>query len=243
MKRILLLISILSLLLALPAMAQTTAVSGTVTDPNGLPYAFGTILPQFVNVSGGASPIFTATGFSMLPPNTPSQLSSTGTFSFSLPSNASLTPSSTQWKFLICSGAGSVPQAFGTGQQCFTTAAVTISGATQNITTNITGVPSLLTLGNIPTLVSCGTTTTCANSSLGNTGREIFGSCPFSAATTCAITGVAPAFTSSTSFFCIATDATNTGQTFKIANGSSSSFTITASTSNSDVVNYQCTGN
>lgn len=241
MKRILLLVSIFALL-ALPAMAQTTAVSGTVTDPNGLPYAFGTILPQFVNVSGGASPIFTATGFSMLPPNTPSQLSSTGTFSFGLPSNASLTPSSTQWKFLICSGAGSVPQAFGTGQQCFTTAAVTISGATQNITTNITGVPSLLTLGNIPTLVSCGATTTCANTSLGNTAREVFGTCPFSAATTCTVLGINP-FTSSSSFSCVVTDATNTGVTFKAANASSSSFTITASTSNSDVVNYQCTGN
>lgn len=242
MKRILILISILPLLLALPAMAQTTAVSGTVTDPNGIPYAFGTILPQFVNVSGGASPTFTATGFPMLPPTTPSTLSATGTFSFSLGSNTSLTPSSTHWQFLICSGQGTIAQAFGTGNQCFTTGLITITGATQSITTNITSVPSLIVLGNIPTLVGCGATTTCANSSLGNTAREIFGSCPFSASTTCTIAGVNP-FTSSSSFSCVVTDASNTGVTFKVANVSTSSFTITASTSNSDAVNYQCTGN
>lgn len=242
MKRFLLAVAILATL-AMPAFAQTTAVSGTVTDPNGLPYAFGTITPQFVNVSGGASPTFTATGFGMLPPNTPTQLSSTGTFGFSLPANTALTPSSTHWQFVICSGVGSVPQALGTGQQCFTTAQITITGTTQSITTNITGVPSLLTLGNIPTLVSCGATTTCANTSLGNTAREIFGTCPFSAATTCTIAGIAPAYTSSSSYSCVVTDASNTGVTFKAANVSSSSFTITASTSNSDAVNYQCTGN
>jgi hypothetical protein len=98
------------------------------------------------------------------------------------------------------------------------------------------------TAGAVPTLFSCGATTTCANTALGNTARLIFGSCPFSAASTCTVASIT-AFTSSTSYFCWVTEASNSGVTFKVANVSSSSFTITASGSISDTVNYGCAGN
>jgi len=94
----------------------------------------------------------------------------------------------------------------------------------------------------IPSISSCGRTTTCSNTTLGNTARVIFGSCLFSSSTTCTVSRIT-AFTNSSSFFCTVSDASNTGQTFKVANVSSSSFTITAATSNSDTVNYQCAGN
>lgn len=88
----------------------------------------------------------------------------------------------------------------------------------------------------------CGITTTCSNTTLGNTARVIFGSCPFSSATTCTVASIT-AFTSSTAFLCTVTEASATGVTFKVANVSSSSFTITASGSISDTVNYICAGN
>lgn len=85
------------------------------------------------------------------------------------------------------------------------------------------------TAGAIPDMFSCSTTTACANTNLAGTARIVFGSCPFSAATTCTVTAIT-AYTSSSSYFCVVTDATNTGQTFKVANASSSSFVITAAT-------------
>lgn len=121
------------LLAALPALAQNTSITGTVLDPNGLPYASGTILPQLVLV-GGASP--SVNGFFYIPPNSPSTLSSGGVFSLSLPANASISPAGSQWKFNVCSGAGSIQPAGGKGSVCFNITA-TISGASQDISTQL----------------------------------------------------------------------------------------------------------
>jgi|SRR5882672_9218146 len=147
MKRFLIL-AILAVLAIAPACAQTiTSVSGQVLDPNGVPYSFGTILPQFVNVSGGATPTITANGGLLYAPTTPITLSSTGTFTIGVMANGSITPGSTFWKFLICSPVLNVlPDVMLTPGGCFTTGNITISGATQNITGNILAVPPV-TLG------------------------------------------------------------------------------------------------
>lgn len=98
------------------------------------------------------------------------------------------------------------------------------------------------TAGAIPTLFGCGTTTTCSNTAQGNTAKLIFGSCPFSSATTCTVASIT-AFSSSSTYLCTVTEASATGVTLKVANVSASSFTITASGSISDTVNYICAGN
>lgn len=132
---------------ALPAFAQNTAITGTVIDPNGLPYAGGTIMPQLVLV-GGASP--TVNGFFYLPPTSPTLLSSGGVFSISLPANASITPAGSQWKFNVCSGAGSIQPAGGKGSVCFNVT-VTISGGSQDISTQLqAAAPALAFAAGIP---------------------------------------------------------------------------------------------
>jgi len=148
--------SILAILaiLAIPAMSQTiTAVSGTVLDPNGIPYANGTILPQLVNVSGGASPTVTANGSPVFAPPGPSTLSSSGTFNMGTLANGSITPGGTTWKFLICSAPMvSFPNPILSSPVCFTTGTITIAGATQSITTNINSAspPALTVQATIP---------------------------------------------------------------------------------------------
>jgi hypothetical protein len=123
--------------------AQTiTAVSGTVRDVNGVPYVNCTVLPQFVNVSGGATPTVTANGGPVVPPTSPSTCNSSGVFNVSVIASGSVTPASTHWQFLICSAPGTqYPDPGSLGSQCFTTGQITISGSTQDITGNINAVP------------------------------------------------------------------------------------------------------
>jgi hypothetical protein len=112
--------------------AQFTTVSGTVTDPNGLPYANGTIVPIFVTTG---TPIFTATNSPYAPPTQPVGLSATGSFVMQLADNTALSPGGTKWNFQVCSGAGSIQPAGGKGPVCFSLASpITISGAAQSIT-------------------------------------------------------------------------------------------------------------
>lgn len=132
------------LLLAGLAEAQTiTSVTGTVLDKNGVPYSGGTVLAQFVNVSGGATPTITATGAPLIPSTSPVQLTTAGTFALAVMANGSITPAATHWQFLICSAPGTVyPDPGSGGPSCFTTGQITITGANQDITGNINAVPA-----------------------------------------------------------------------------------------------------
>jgi hypothetical protein len=124
------------------AAAAQTAVSGTVLDKNGVPYVSCTVLPQFVNVSGGATPTITATGAPLIPPTSPTSCNNLGVFSVSVIPNTSITPNSTHWQFLICSAAGTAyPDPGSLGPQCATTGLITITGSTQDITGNINAIP------------------------------------------------------------------------------------------------------
>ena len=70
MKRYLL-SALLVLAICLPAFTQTiTTVTATVLDKNGVPFVKCTVLPIFVNVSGGATPTITATAGNLVPPTT-----------------------------------------------------------------------------------------------------------------------------------------------------------------------------
>src|SRR5580700_3496542 len=96
-----LLIGLLSLGLSHLAFAQFTTVTGTVVDPNGIPYAFGTISPSLVIPSGSGSP--TLNGASYTPPSQPVGLNATGSFTLNLADNGVLLPASTKWNFTVCS--------------------------------------------------------------------------------------------------------------------------------------------
>jgi hypothetical protein len=129
--------SILTLLfLTATAWAQFTTVTGTVTDPNGLPYANGAITATLVT---SASP--TLNGFAYTPPTQPTGLNAAGSFTMRLADNTQLSPAATTWNFKVCSAGGTIQPAGGKGPVCFSLAApITISGATQDISTNLNAV-------------------------------------------------------------------------------------------------------
>jgi len=124
------------------AAAQFTTVTGTVTDPSGLPYANGTITATLVT---SASPTFTTGGAPYSPPTQPVGLTGSGSFVMQLADNTQLTPGGSTWTFTVTCGAGCVPLALGKGQISFTVTGVTISGASQSITTTLTAAAPALT--------------------------------------------------------------------------------------------------
>ena len=102
-----------------------------------------------------------------------------------------------------------------------------------------------LTATNHPQVQSCGTTSTCSHTALG-TSQIVMGSAPLVSGTPSAvtITGINPAFTSTSTYFCVQTDETTTASalvTFSKVSGSS--FTITGPATNTDTISYVCVGN
>lgn len=163
---------ILFCLAALPSFAQTTAVSGTVTDLSGLPYAGGQLKAQLVlaGASVTGQPVVTinnnaqcaAAGQGSAPCKVPFQgtagplqLDPTGSFNLALQDNTQVTPSGTQWLFSITTNGA--PQPLGTGPQACTLT-LTISGASQNITSNGLNSCPALSSGNLNSLDTTGTT-------------------------------------------------------------------------------------
>jgi len=120
------------LFFASAAWAQFTTVTGTVVDPNGLPYANGTIVPTLIT---SATP--TLNGFAYTPPTQAVGLNSSGSFTMRLGDNSVLLPSGTQWNFQVCSAGGTVQPAGGKGPVCFFSGPITISGASQNISSTL----------------------------------------------------------------------------------------------------------
>jgi hypothetical protein len=91
---------------------------------------------------------------------------------------------------------------------------------------------------------SCGTTTTCANTTV--TGaRTIYGSVALSSGTpSTAVVSSITAFTSTASYVCTLTNQTNAANNIlKVVNTSTSSFTITGPNTITDTIGYICIGN
>jgi hypothetical protein len=137
------------------ALAQFTTVTGTVTDPNGLPYAGGTISAK---LTSSASP--TLNGFAYTPPTQPAGLNSAGTFIMQLADNAQLLPAASTWDFRVCSAVGTVQPAFGKGPVCFVVTGITISGASQDIGATLRAAAPALTATFSSTGITCSTTCT-----------------------------------------------------------------------------------
>lgn len=90
-----------------------------------------------------------------------------------------------------------------------------------------------------PVQSSCGTTTTCANTAV-PTGRMIYGSVAL-ASGSATVTGISPAFTSTSSFLCTCTDRATTAAACSVQNASASSITLKGTST--DTINYICVGN
>ena len=87
-------------------------------------------------------------------------------------------------------------------------------------------------------VVTCGTTTTCSNTAQ-TSPRIVWGTVALSSGSA-TVTGMSPAWTSTTSFSCTGTDTTSAAAV-KIVNASTSSITVTGT--GTDVINYHCIGN
>lgn len=107
--------------------AQSTVVSGTVTDNLGQVWSNGSITAVFYGTPGYPPP-FNWSGGSYNPYPPTVTLSPTGTFSISLPSNNAIAPGGSQWTFTVCPNA------------TFTCASVNIplTTSTLNISSNLT---------------------------------------------------------------------------------------------------------
>ena len=134
-------VSLLGLLLLCcsPAFAQFTQVSGTVTDPNGLAYAGGTISATLIPGSG-ASPTLNGASFNGL--RSPVQLDINGSFQMQLPDNNVVLPAGSKWQFTVNIAPGILPPA-GNGPQSFSVT-LTITGASQNISASLNAIAPAL---------------------------------------------------------------------------------------------------
>lgn len=113
---------------------------------------------------------------------------------------------------------------------------------------NVAGPYTITTVPGSVTAQTCGTTTTCAHTSIGTTLKIVVGSTALVSGTpsTAAVTGISPAFTSSSSFHCTVNNQTNQTHTVGVlAAGyvSGSAFTITGGNTLTDVIDYTCVGN
>lgn len=228
-------------LFALPAFGQYTTVTGAVLDPSGNPYANGTLEADFV--AGAGCPVPPQLSVSGSGPASSFQtskvtvLDSGGNIpaNFTLADNNQVTCAGSTWKFAACSLGVSVQGLIITPKVCFNVTGVTVTGASQSLTATLQAGATALT----PTtmnLVTCGTTTTCSGTKL-TANKLVQGTVALSGGTA-TITAM-PAFSSTTSYVCVATDTTAAAAT-KTANVSTTSFTITGTTT--DTVAYVCVG-
>lgn len=122
------------------AFAQFTEVSGTITDPNGVPYAGAVVTANFIP-SGGSPTLNGAQCCASLSAITHSN----GAFSMTVPDNNVVQPGGSQWRFTVSLSPGVLPP-LGTGPQSFSIT-VTITGATQSLTAALTAAAPALTQG------------------------------------------------------------------------------------------------
>src|ERR1700732_1509399 len=110
------------------AHAQFTTVTATVKDPNGIPYAGGTMSAVLVP---GASGGYTLNGAPYSGQVGPVTLDSTGKFIANFGDVTMITPGSPQWRITINSPQGGIEPPLGTGPQSFTftSTGTTISGS------------------------------------------------------------------------------------------------------------------
>lgn len=116
---------LLFLLLAVPVAAQTSAVSGTITDANGQAFANGTYVITFRPVPGNPGPYVTNPGGAAFTQSFSGNLDATGSFTgVTLQRNDFIAPALSTWTFQVCPQASSI---------CFTTN-ISVTTATLSVT-------------------------------------------------------------------------------------------------------------
>ena len=98
--------------------------------------------------------------------------------------------------------------------------------------------------GGVPTVYSCGATTgavACGNTATGATAHVVIGVATL-ASNSAALTGFSPAFTSSSTWSCVANDITTRANVVQMIPQSGTAATITNTTGASDVINWLCAG-
>lgn len=120
--------------IAAPAAAQRTVVTGTVTDPNGLPYSGGTISAQLTLPVGASGATLNGVQISGTSPAT--SLDANGSFLFQLPDNNVVLPAGTKWTFSVAIAPG-VPPPMGFGPRAFVAGPITITGASQDVSATL----------------------------------------------------------------------------------------------------------
>jgi hypothetical protein len=124
------------------ARAQTqTNVTATVVDPLGIPYANGTYSIQLIPT--GTNPTVNGRAIGGAFNGT---TDANGRFNVALWPNASIVPAATTWQFVVCTNPGGVPPPLGTGNQCTPPTAVTIAGASQDLSATLSAVARRLTV-------------------------------------------------------------------------------------------------
>lgn len=136
MRRLCLLV-LLVLTCAVPTFGQSTTVSGTITDSGGQAWFAGTIQFRFRPSDSNPSAQYFWNGApfdkSTTIPANPLSLNGAGSFSgVSVPSNTAIAPGGSTWTVTVCPAA-TVPNCFSQN--------LTISGATQSITSQIVPPP------------------------------------------------------------------------------------------------------
>lgn len=127
------------MLLTIPiAFAQSTVVSGNITDPGGNVWINATVTAQFAPTPNTPGP-YSWVGGALVQQPAPVQSDNSGNFTITLPSNNAIVPSGSSWIFIISPNA----------TQAAATANIALSGGTLNIIPIITASGGWPT-GNVP---------------------------------------------------------------------------------------------
>jgi hypothetical protein len=120
---------LLSLLFSFSVYSQNTNVTATITDSGGQSWNNGTYTFNFIPAPRLANGPYRLNGSPYTPVPITGSLSSTGTFtSVPVPDNNLITPSGTLWSVTVCIQAN---------YACFTSNPLTITGASQTITSSV----------------------------------------------------------------------------------------------------------
>lgn len=115
----------LLLLLCVGAQAQSTTVTGQITDESGTPWINAEVTASFFPTPGFSGKYTWEGNQYQALPSVIARASNSGALSISVPSNTAITPANSKWVFSICPIASLV---------CQTTAPVSVTGSSQDIT-------------------------------------------------------------------------------------------------------------
>lgn len=116
-----------------------TQVTGTITDPNGFPYAGANLAARLVSTDTPR------VGANLIDAYTSVKLDANGSFAMQLADNATVTPVASTWTFQVDTDNSQVPPPLGTGPQSFIVAGITITGAAQSVSAALSAAAPNLT--------------------------------------------------------------------------------------------------